>query len=1216
MKLNQRGGPFFALFTLVCVLGSVCNSNAQKLIDIDTINYVQDPLKVGLAATGVATNDFWNDYYMVSVNAGALPNLKYADGTVSGAGLTVLNGPGFWFNGAADPMFRDYEYNQGGNITLTVTNLPAGKYDIYVYGHGPIDAAQSVFSVTAGSVSYGTNSTVQGPGWNTNVWQEGEQYVVFRGVQITNSGHALTVVVYPGSTGYSIISGMQIVPNYGAAGTPPNGATTLFFDDFNGPNLNPIWQAYLPGAHIGVISDMITYQGAPNYAFAMLDTNTVLRLTNTLSPLHRVGWSSASNFTPADFHYEARFNTLNQSPSNSVDGFMEIWILDAADTNRYDIVSLFGGANSTDRRFFAGSSIDNFYQSPSFNYSNNTYYRLVLEAPPGQNIRASLRGDDGAELIGATLNHGASAFPSGFKICLSQAIGIPFNPSPVDVAVDFVDLRTTGLSGPSIVTQPTNQTVAAGANASFSVVANGSTPLSYQWKFNGTNLAGAMSSALTISNAQPANAGSYSVVITNAYGSITSSNATLVVNNNARTTLFFDDFNGPHLSPIWQASLPNAHIGVISDIVTYEGAPNYGFAMLDTNTVLRLTNTLSPLQRVGWSSVSNFTAADFHYEARFNTLNQSPSNSIDGFMEIWILDAANSNRYDIVSLFGGSYSADRRFFAGSSIDNSYQSPSFGYQNNTYYRLVLDAPPGQNIRASLHGDDGTELIGVTLNHGASAFQSGFKICLSQAIGIPYNPAPVDVAVDYVSLTSGGESGPKQSIVQIVNTTASAGMVVLPINLVAVGSENGLGFSVNFDPSRLTFNSVALGSGATGGSLISNTSQTSSGHLGLLISLPSGASFAASTQQVARITFSAAQLNGGTNTSTVTAVSFGDQPIARQVVNAQAAVLPATYVNGNVTIPLPGYEGDVAPLPNGDGRVTVTDWVQVGRFVAGLDPVPNPGEFQRADCAPRSTLGDGLLTVADWVQAGRYAAGLDPLTVAGGPSQASLPHLMAAATGTKSGPLGASAVSTVTVVSGNAQPGRPCQVSVQLNSQGDENALGFSLNFNASALNFTGATLGSGAAGATFNVNARGAASGQIGIALALPVGATFPASMQELVKLNFTVAPSASGSAAISFVNTPVIQEVSDATASTVSATYVSGAVNINSVASVPVMHVTSANGALNLSWPASAAGFGVEASTNLINWTPVTGTMVTNGANVTITAPAGGPQMFYRLQHP
>ena len=116
-----------------------------------------------------------------------------------------------------------------------------------------------------------------------------------------------------------------------------------------------------------------------------------------------------------------------------------------------------------------------------------------------------------------------------------------------------------------------------------------------------------------------------------------------------------------------------------------------------------------------------------------------------------------------------------------------------------------------------------------------------------------------------------------------------------------------------------------------------------------------------------------VNSGTNPVTAT-VSFGDTPTLRQVSDPLATSLPSLFAAGSVTIPYLGYEGDVAPLPNGDGAVTLIDWVQVGRFVAGLDTITNTGEFQRADCAPRATYGDGQLTVADWVQAGRYAAGL--------------------------------------------------------------------------------------------------------------------------------------------------------------------------------------------------------------------------------------------------
>ncbi len=82
---------------------------------------------------------------------------------------------------------------------------------------------------------------------------------------------------------------------------------------------------------------------------------------------------------------------------------------------------------------------------------------------------------------------------------------------------------------PSITRQPQSQTVGVGANAVFSVVAAGSSPLRYQWRFNGVSLSGAVGSSLTLTNAQATNSGNYSVLITNAYGSVTSSNAVLAV---------------------------------------------------------------------------------------------------------------------------------------------------------------------------------------------------------------------------------------------------------------------------------------------------------------------------------------------------------------------------------------------------------------------------------------------------------------------------------------------------------------------------------------------------------------------------------------------------------------------------------------------------------------------------------------------------------------
>lgn len=83
---------------------------------------------------------------------------------------------------------------------------------------------------------------------------------------------------------------------------------------------------------------------------------------------------------------------------------------------------------------------------------------------------------------------------------------------------------------PSITTQPLSQTNALGGNVTFTVVAAGSPSLVYQWRHYGTNLSGANIASLSLTNIQPGNAGDYTVVVTNAFGSITSTVAKLTVN--------------------------------------------------------------------------------------------------------------------------------------------------------------------------------------------------------------------------------------------------------------------------------------------------------------------------------------------------------------------------------------------------------------------------------------------------------------------------------------------------------------------------------------------------------------------------------------------------------------------------------------------------------------------------------------------------------------
>jgi len=85
-------------------------------------------------------------------------------------------------------------------------------------------------------------------------------------------------------------------------------------------------------------------------------------------------------------------------------------------------------------------------------------------------------------------------------------------------------------TSPSILQQPQSASAVTGASVTFSVTADGTPPLKYQWKFNSNAISGATNSSYSIINVQPTNAGNYSVAVTNSFGSAVSSNALLTVN--------------------------------------------------------------------------------------------------------------------------------------------------------------------------------------------------------------------------------------------------------------------------------------------------------------------------------------------------------------------------------------------------------------------------------------------------------------------------------------------------------------------------------------------------------------------------------------------------------------------------------------------------------------------------------------------------------------
>jgi len=130
-------------------------------------------------------------------------------------------------------------------------------------------------------------------------------------------------------------------------------------------------------------------------------------------------------------------------------------------------------------------------------------------------------------------------------------------------------LLTVLTQPPIITTQPVSQTNLVDATVTFSVTAAGTTPLSYQWSFNATNIPWATNSSLVRANVQLAQMGDYSVLVSNAYGTTNSAIAVL-------TVLSEQSCDPPPSGLVsWWAGNGNANDIIGTNNGTWKGTPTY-----------------------------------------------------------------------------------------------------------------------------------------------------------------------------------------------------------------------------------------------------------------------------------------------------------------------------------------------------------------------------------------------------------------------------------------------------------------------------------------------------------------------------------------------------------------------------------------------------------------------------------------------------------------
>lgn len=189
----------------------------------------------------------------------------------------------------------------------------------------------------------------------------------------------------------------------------------------------------------------------------------------------------------------------------------------------------------------------------------------------------------------------------------------------------------------------------------------------------------------------------------------------------------------------------------------------------------------------------------------------------------------------------------------------------------------------------------------------------------------------------------------------------------ILLNALGDENGSQFSVSFESELLSYTSARLVGAASEGSIVVKTNELAFGRLGVSFVLGTGESFPPGLQPVVELRFRAHGVPNSGEPMQQTAITFGDQPVRREVGDVEADVVAADYENGLITITselrITNYEPQTSKLvivsPPGhvfeiEASTNLVHWESLGRItnVTGLTefvettPTTSTQRFYRA------------------------------------------------------------------------------------------------------------------------------------------------------------------------------------------------------------------------------------------------------------------------------
>jgi len=355
--------------------------------------------------------------------------------------------------------------------------------------------------------------------------------------QIWDGAWHLATGVYDGSASHLYIDGVEVgTGTAGAGDIDYSSPQQLVFGDYQKPGGLPfvgeiddvkLYDHALTSAEI-----LGTFSGTNLISWWRAETNTTDTLGLNNGTIQGTVTYAAGRRAGKAFHTAGGLVNVPDStslhPSNlTVQAFVSAI---SPGANKY-IISKSATASSASYAFHTGPSGGlAFYvntsggvvASPSASSTTiwDGFFHFIDGTYDGQTVRLFVDGKEvgsgtsasGQIQYATSQNSGALLFGDFYSTASSSNfVGSIDEVKIYNNALSALEIAASAFQDVLIINQPQSQNYSAGSTVILSVTAQGPSPLFYQWQFYGTNLPGATTSSLTLSNAQSAQAGPYSV---------------------------------------------------------------------------------------------------------------------------------------------------------------------------------------------------------------------------------------------------------------------------------------------------------------------------------------------------------------------------------------------------------------------------------------------------------------------------------------------------------------------------------------------------------------------------------------------------------------------------------------------------------------------------------------------------------------------------------